>query len=103
MKHPTTFALAFWSSFIGSVLLLIGALLWTEMIKKVAHFGTALANTEVDLTVDATVGHGLRLCWAAFACLVVSIVPYTLRSVLITVWVTCTDQRLYSCLTYRRL
>lgn len=91
MKHPKTFAVAFWSSFIGSVLLLIGASLWTAMIKKIKHLDLTQANSEIDLVIDVATGHGLRLCWAAFVCLVIAVLPYMLRSVLIFVCIIYTD------------
>lgn len=69
----------------GSILLLVGAALWTVIIKKVEAVNTMevlLNGSSVPLGIEVSVGIGLYLLWAAFAVLAVSIVPYMLRCVL---------------------
>lgn len=75
----TLFAIA------GSLLLLIGASIWTVIIQRSANINDLLVhsgNQSAPLGIVVSVGPGLFLTWAAFACLVVSVVPYMIRCVI---------------------
>ena len=71
-------------SVLGSFLLLVGAALWTVIVKKAEAVNSITINlngSAVPIGITVAVGPGLYLTWAAFACLAVSIVPYMLRYV----------------------
>lgn len=84
LKHTVAFLLSSTLSVLGSFLLLVGAALWTVIIKKAASLNSHAVNLNgqsIPLGINTSVGPGLYLTWAAFACLTVSIVPYMLRCV----------------------
>lgn len=63
-------------------MLLIGASIWTVLIKKSESVNSLLAlsvTNVVPIGITMSTGPGLLMVWAAFACLVVSVVPYMLR------------------------
>lgn len=68
---------------IGAVLLLIGAVIWTVIVKKAQDINTFTVNvpnaSPVPLGITVDVGNGILLAWAAWACLVASIIPYMIR------------------------
>ena len=64
--------------------MLAGSALWTVTIKKAEDINTWTVNVQavqVPLGIEVSAGIGLYLAWAAFACLVTSIIPYMIRSV----------------------
>ncbi|KAF9569833.1 hypothetical protein CPC08DRAFT_701702 [Agrocybe pediades] len=76
-KNNFTFFLSGIFSAVGSLLLLIGASIWTVLIQKASVINTSVnpVNQQpVDIIISR--GNGLFLTWAAFACLVVSVLPY---------------------------
>ncbi|PPQ67412.1 hypothetical protein CVT25_005991 [Psilocybe cyanescens] len=75
-KNNLTFFVSAIFSALGSLLLLIAASIWTVMIKKSQVINTSLTPTNVPLNIIVSEGNGLFLTWAAFACLIVSVVPY---------------------------
>ncbi|KAG6919581.1 hypothetical protein DXG01_004245 [Tephrocybe rancida] len=82
LKTHFTFFLSTVFSVSGSGLLLIGASIWTIIIKKSDAVNDVLigtASSSVPIGIVVTVGSGLYLTWAAFACLIVSVVPYMIR------------------------
>lgn len=81
-KHTLAFLLSTLAAIIGSVTLLIGATIWTVIIKKVQSINDELIGTsavQVPLGINVSTGDALFLLWAAFACLIVSILPYMIR------------------------
>jgi hypothetical protein len=82
LKNGFTFFVSTIFAIIGSLLLLIGAAIWTVLIKKTAainHF--YIDPNNVPLGIVVTTGQGLYLIWAAFVLLLVSVVPYMIRYV----------------------
>jgi len=78
-KHNMTFLVSTLFAIAGSLLLLIGASIWTVIIQRSAAINDLLVNVgnqSTPLGIIVSVGPGLFLTWAAFACLVVSVVPY---------------------------
>jgi hypothetical protein len=70
-------------------MLLIGASIWTVLIKKseaVNDFVIGPNNHPVPLGIVVSVGSGLYMIWAAFACMLISIVPYMVRCVISTLF-----------------
>ena len=64
---------------IGSVMLLIACTIWTVLIKKTQSVNDIVVgppNAPVPLGMEVSIGNGLYLAWAAFACLTISLVPY---------------------------
>jgi len=79
-KNGVTFFVSTIFSIGGSVLLLIGASLWTVMIKKSQAINTAMNPlNQVKIGITVSEGNGLFILWAAFVCLFVSVIPYMLR------------------------
>jgi len=81
VKHTVAFFISSSLAILGSFLLLVGAALWTVIIKKTEAINTKFVNlhgSAVPMGIVVSVGPGLFLTWAAFACLAVSIVPYML-------------------------
>jgi hypothetical protein len=81
-KHNVTFFASTSLSVIGSLMLLIGASIWTVLIKKsegINDFVIGPNNNPVPLGIVVSVGSGLYMVWAAFACMLISIVPYMVR------------------------
>jgi len=77
LKNNLTFFVSSTFAVFGSVLLLIGASLWTVMIKKSQAINTTLnAVTQQPLGITLSGGSGLDIAWAAFVCLTVSVIPY---------------------------
>ncbi|KAJ7919031.1 actin cortical patch SUR7/pH-response regulator pali [Mycena leptocephala] len=78
-KSAFTFFASTTFSIIGSLFILIGASIWTVMIKKTQSINTAIiANTvpPVSAGIEVTIGTGLYMIWAAFVTLAVSVIPY---------------------------
>jgi hypothetical protein len=81
LKHTVAFLISSTLSVLGSFLLLVGAALWTVIIKKTEAVNSITVSHDgaiVPMGITVSVGPGLYLTWAAFACLAVSIVPYML-------------------------
>ena len=65
-------------------MLLIGATIWTVIIKKAQSINDLMVGPEgapVPLGVEVSIGNALLLAWGAFACLIISIIPYMIRCV----------------------
>ncbi|KAJ7814125.1 actin cortical patch SUR7/pH-response regulator pali [Mycena olivaceomarginata] len=77
-KSSWTFFLSTFSAIIGSIFLLIGAIIWTVMIKKTQSVNSVMLRTTPPIAVgiEVSIGKGLYLIWAGFVTLVISIVPY---------------------------
>jgi hypothetical protein len=56
----------------STVLILISAAIWTILIKKIQGLNPSLG-------IEVSLGQGLLLMWAAFACLFLSVIPYMIR------------------------
>ncbi|KAJ3551455.1 hypothetical protein NP233_g13079 [Leucocoprinus birnbaumii] len=83
-KHNMTFLVSTLFAMAGSLLLLIGASIWTVIVQRAAAISehpvvSADGQRTIPLGITVSVGPGLFLTWAAFACLVVSVVPYMIR------------------------
>ncbi|KAJ6519428.1 actin cortical patch SUR7/pH-response regulator pali [Mycena sanguinolenta] len=78
VKFSSTFFLSTITAIVGSIFLLIGATIWTVLIKRAQTINTGFipAATPVPAGIVVSVGKGLFLIWAAFVTLVVSVVPY---------------------------
>ena len=106
-KHNMTFLVSTLFAIAGSLLLLIGASIWTVIAQRSAAINglvveSANGTQTVPLGIIVSVGPGLFLTWAAFACLVVSAVPYMIRFVIFFSWEVVRSLMLpYSCCTYR--
>ncbi|CCM01614.1 uncharacterized protein FIBRA_03675 [Fibroporia radiculosa] len=84
VKHPLAFIVSTLFAIVGSFMLLIGATIWTVIIKKTELLNNVMigqASAPVPLGITVTMGNGVYLAWAAFACLIVSILPYMIRYV----------------------
>jgi hypothetical protein len=83
VKHTVAFLVSTTLAVLGSLLLLIGAAIWTVAIKKAESINSlVVTQTTVPLGIFVSLGPGLYLIWAAFVCLLISTVPYMIRCVL---------------------
>ncbi len=81
-KHTLAFLLSTFFAIIGSLMLLIGATIWTVVIKKTQSVNGIMVGQPgnmVPLGIDVTIGSALYLAWAGFGTLVASIIPYMIR------------------------
>lgn len=82
LKHTLLFLLSTVFAVIGALALLIGATIWTVVIKKaesINNFVVGSASAPVPLGITVSTGDALFLLWASWACLLVSIMPYMIR------------------------
>ncbi|PIL29659.1 hypothetical protein GSI_08296 [Ganoderma sinense ZZ0214-1] len=82
LKHTLLFLLSTVFAVIGALALLIGATIWTVIIKKaesINNFVVGSATQPVPLGITVSTGDALFLVWASWACLLVSIMPYMIR------------------------
>lgn len=81
LKNNLAFFVSAVFSVIGSLMLLIGAVIWTVIIHKIDGINKLIiaAPSNPPLGIVVTTGEGLYLCWAAFVLLAVSTVPYMIR------------------------
>ncbi|KAJ8596808.1 hypothetical protein M405DRAFT_757022 [Rhizopogon salebrosus TDB-379] len=63
-------------SIMAALFILIGAAIWTAIIKKCEGANTLYISPGVLSGIVVSYGSGIYLTWAAFACLAASIVPY---------------------------
>jgi hypothetical protein len=79
IKHTWAFFLSTSAAIVASIFVLAGSALWTVLIKRAADINTwTVRPAQVPLGIEVSSGIGLYLAWAAFACLVTSIIPYTI-------------------------
>ncbi|KAF7320196.1 hypothetical protein MKEN_00804100 [Mycena kentingensis (nom. inval.)] len=77
-KSSLTFFLSTAFALLGSIFILVGAAIWTVLIKRTMSVNAIMLGTAANPVqgMSASTGTGLYLLWAAFASLVVSVVPY---------------------------
>lgn len=77
-RHALGFLASTVFAILGSLFLLIGSVIWTVIVKKAQDINTAMVATTppTPLGITVEVGNGLFLAWAAFACLIASVLPY---------------------------
>ncbi|KAI0961173.1 hypothetical protein AcV7_000344 [Taiwanofungus camphoratus] len=79
LKHPLAFVFSTLAAIIGSLMLLIGATIWTVVIKKAESINNIIvgpAVSPVPLGITVSMGNAIYLAWAAFVTLIVSVMPY---------------------------
>ncbi|KAL1951818.1 hypothetical protein VTO73DRAFT_967 [Trametes versicolor] len=79
LKHTVLFFLSTLFAVLGSLTLLIGATIWTVVIKKaesINSFVVGPSAAPVPLGITVSTGDAIFLLWAAWACLLVSTLPY---------------------------
>jgi len=77
VRHNATFTVAFVSSVVASLMLLIGGAIMTALIQQTESINTYKVY-DVTLGIKVSFGNALWLVWAAFAADLVSILPYSL-------------------------
>ncbi|KAJ7462787.1 actin cortical patch SUR7/pH-response regulator pali [Mycena galericulata] len=78
-KNNFTFFISTGFAIIGSIFILIGASIWTAMLRKAQSVNSVMIGTTADsvpVGIEVTMGAALPMIWAAFATLFASIVPY---------------------------
>ncbi|KZT52773.1 hypothetical protein CALCODRAFT_501900 [Calocera cornea HHB12733] len=79
--HRITFAIAMSLIIVSIVLVLAGSALWTTVVQSAMQINTTTAAGGSCLGISLSHGTSLWLIWAAFAILVVSLVPYVISFV----------------------
>ncbi|TFK57646.1 hypothetical protein OE88DRAFT_1671778 [Heliocybe sulcata] len=78
-KRTVTFLASSLFAIIGSLFLLVGAAIWTAIVHRAASINDLVVGSSsapTPLGINVSIGNGIYLAWAAFACLFVSILPY---------------------------
>ncbi|KAF8922218.1 actin cortical patch SUR7/pH-response regulator pali [Mucidula mucida] len=77
-KHNVFFVISTTFACLTSIFVLCGAAIWTVMINKSSDINDVMVGdtTPVDIGIDVSIGSGLYLLWAAFACSFASLIPY---------------------------
>jgi len=84
ITHTVTYLVAAIMAVLASIFLLIGAAIWTALIKKAETINSNAFlpphSAPIPLGLVVSTGEGLYLLWAAFACTFASAVPYLLST-----------------------
>lgn len=77
-KHTVTFLFSSIFAIVGTLFLLIGAAIWTAVVYKAQSVNRLVTRRDstIPLGFNVSVGSTLYLLWAAFACMLGSIIPY---------------------------
>ncbi|OCH96693.1 hypothetical protein OBBRIDRAFT_743565 [Obba rivulosa] len=80
LKHTLAFLVSTLVAIMGSLMLLVGAAIWTAIIKKTESSINGLlvgpTASPVPLGITVSTGDALFLLWASCACLIISVLPY---------------------------
>nr|GAT43675.1 predicted protein [Mycena chlorophos] len=79
VKYSITFLISTTFAILGTIFILIGASIWTTLVKQAESVNSIMIGTTespVFVGIEASSGPALDLTWAAFASLFVSILPY---------------------------
>lgn len=80
-KRTVAFFASACLAILATVFILTGASLWTSAINTSESVnGLILNTTNIPLGIEVSSGTGLSILWAALGCLLVSLVPYLIRS-----------------------
>ncbi|KDQ54852.1 hypothetical protein JAAARDRAFT_37963 [Jaapia argillacea MUCL 33604] len=82
-RHTVTFLAATVFSLLSTILVLVGAAIWTSIVKKTESINAFVVGTppsSIPLGFAVTMGTGIYLAWIAWACLVLAFIPYMLVS-----------------------
>lgn len=82
LRKALPFVISTASSIIAAISILIGAAIWTSIVKKCEGINTldlVPLNGGVVSGMIVSYGNGIYLTWAAFACLAAATVPYMVR------------------------
>jgi len=79
-KHTWAFLFSTLFAVFGTIFLLVGVVIWTVIISKAQSINHAMVQFQSDqfvaLGIIVSTGNGLWLFWAAFVCLLLSVLPY---------------------------
>jgi len=76
LRKTFLFFLSATLSVLSALFVLIGAAIWTSIVKKAESVNTMQLAQGVTSGIEVSYGNGIYLSWAAFACLAASIIPY---------------------------
>lgn len=80
-KRTVAFFASACLAILATVFIMTAASLWTSAINTSESVnGLILNTTSIPLGIEVSSGTGLSLLWAAVGCLLVSLVPYVIRS-----------------------
>jgi len=77
IRHNATFTVAFVSSLVASLMLLIGCAIMTGLIQQIQSINTYKVYG-VTLGIKVSFGNALWLVWVAFVYILITVVPYSL-------------------------
>ncbi|KIJ68686.1 hypothetical protein HYDPIDRAFT_37127 [Hydnomerulius pinastri MD-312] len=76
LRKTFLFFLSATLSVVAALFVLVGAAIWTAIIKKAETVNSMTLAQGIISGIEVSYGSGIYLTWAAFACLAASIVPY---------------------------
>ncbi|KAG9314604.1 actin cortical patch SUR7/pH-response regulator pali [Chiua virens] len=76
LRKTVLFVFSASMSILSAVFILIGAAIWTAIVKKVESINTMQLSQGILSGIEVSYGNGIYLSWAAFACLSAATVPY---------------------------
>lgn len=82
LRRTVLFLFSATMSVLSALFILIGAAIWTAIVKKAESVNTMQLAQGVMSGIEVSYGNGLYLSWAAFTCLLAATVPYMIRCVL---------------------
>lgn len=82
LRKTVLFLFSATMSVLSALFVLIGAAIWTAIVKKVESVNTMQLAQGIMSGIEVSYGNGIYLSWAAFACLSAATVPYMITCVL---------------------
>ncbi|TFY83984.1 hypothetical protein EWM64_g44 [Hericium alpestre] len=80
IKHTVTFLASAFFALVATLFVLAGAALWTTALNQTEDINRFVVGGSIPLGITVSIGTGLYLAWAAFACLFVSCIPYVIST-----------------------
>lgn len=84
LRRTVLFLVSTTMSILSALFILIGAAIWTAIVKNVESINTMQVARGILSGINVSYGNGVYLSWAAFACLFVATIPSMIRCVVFT-------------------
>ena len=82
LRRTALFLLSTTMSILSALFILVGAAIWTAIVKKVESVNTMQLAQGILSGIEVSYGNGIYLSWAAFVCLFAATIPSMIRCVL---------------------
>ena len=81
LRRTALFLFSTTMSILSALFILIGAAIWTAILKKVESVNTMQLAQGISSGISVSFGNGIYLSWAAFVCLFAATIPSMIRCV----------------------